>query len=106
VLDALARLQPNGVLTLADVIDGPYCGRFDGGLRVIVATDLSLRRFPIRGNPQRAERFVVLDSAAFIEKSDGQRGHPLPLTPWILIDDPACVPQLVRRRWKEVSVAQ
>ncbi len=104
VLDAMARLQPDGLLGLEDVLDGPACRRFDGGLRVVVATDRGLRDWPERAGRVRAERFVILDSAAFSEGSDCSGAGALPVRPWIWIDDPGGVPGTVRRGWKEVGV--
>ncbi len=104
VLDALARLEPDGRHDLKDVLSGPSCLRFDGGLRVVVATSRSTRNLAGSAGRGRAERFVVLDAGAFSDAVDRTVSGALPLRPGIWIDDPSNVPGLVRRGWKEVSV--
>jgi uncharacterized protein (DUF58 family) len=104
VLDALARLEPDGLLSLRDVLDGPCCLRFDGGLRLVVATDRAVRGLAGGGGRDRAERFVLLDSGAFANDADRAEPSALAVRPWIWIDDSSNVPGLVRRGWKEVPV--
>jgi uncharacterized protein (DUF58 family) len=104
VLDAMARLEPEGLFTLTSVLDGPACRRFDGGLRIVVATDRAVRNLPERIGRARAERFVILDAAAFSEGSERFGSGDLPIRPWIWIDDPASVPGAIRRGWKEVCL--
>lgn len=104
ILDAMARLEPNGLLRLEDVFDGPACRRFDGGLRVVVTTDRAIKDLPERTGRVRAERFVILEAAAFSKASDRPEASTLPVRPWIWIDDPGGVPGAVRRGWKEVCV--
>lgn len=104
VLDALARLEPDVHFHLRDVLDGPCCRRFDGGLRIVVATDRAARMLAGKAERDRAERFVILDHAAFSDGPDCDGGGELPIRPWVRIDDSRDVPGSVRRGWKEVSV--
>jgi hypothetical protein len=100
----MARLQPDGRHRLGDVLDGPACRRFDGGLRVVVATDRGVHGLPERIGTALTERFVILDAAAFSDGADRPGDVALPVRPWIWIDDPGGVPAAVRRGWKEVHL--
>ena len=105
-LDALARLHPTAdPLPLADLLDQPSCGRFVGGLRVVITTDRALARLVQRsGGPTRgAERFVVLQAGAFDPESAVEPSEPLPFKPWIWVDDPDQVARQIRQTGKEVS---
>jgi uncharacterized protein (DUF58 family) len=104
VLDALARLEPDRRHSLQDVLGGPICRRFEMGLRIVIATDLALQSLTRRAGGAVAERFVVLNAAAFArDERLGELG-PLSVRPWIWIDDAEQVPQRVRSRWKEVAI--
>jgi uncharacterized protein (DUF58 family) len=106
VLDALARLRPDGSVSLSDVLDGPAWRRFGGGLRVVVATDLGLSLSPAtRRGASPFDRYVVLHAAAFAGGEPREETGPLPVRPWIWIDDASHVPQLLRRRRNEVALA-
>ena len=91
-------------MTIEAVLDGPSCRRFDGGLRIVVATSRALRKLPERAGRLGAERFIILDAASFSEGSDRPAPGALPVRPWIWIDDPEGVPGAVRRGWKEAYV--
>ncbi len=104
ILDAMARVKPDSALGFGDVVDGLACRRFDGGLRVIVATNLSLQSLPERTVTARAERFVVLDASAFVEESIRIPPVPLRVRPWILVNDSTDAPSAIRRAWKEVHL--
>jgi uncharacterized protein (DUF58 family) len=102
ILDALAKLTADGLLGLTDLLDLPACRRFDGGLRIVVTTDLGLRRLNGTGARDPKTHFVVLKAAAF----DGSESCPTPdlptQRPWIWIDDPDQVPQYIQQTRKEV----
>jgi uncharacterized protein (DUF58 family) len=102
VLDALARIGSEDPHSLADLLDIPACREFGGGLRIIVTTDVGLRRFARRQRQLVRERFVVLRAASFAEGLQCDKVEPLPVRPWILVDDPARIPQHIRQAWKEV----
>lgn len=100
-LDALARVETGGVLTLDDLLEMSECRRFRDGIRVVITTDLGVRS--LRKGRSTADRFVVLQASAF-----GPLGSPAPanlleVRPWIWIDDATRVPQMLRRAWKEGS---
>ncbi|MGE3818104.1 MAG: DUF58 domain-containing protein [Isosphaeraceae bacterium] len=103
ILDALARLQPDGQPSLQDVLDGPACRRFERGLRVVVAPDRALRDLERHNRTGASERFVVLKAAAFGEEGPPEVG-PLPVRPWIWVDDARRVPHLIHSGWKEVAL--
>lgn len=103
-LDALARLEPDGRHPLRDVLDGPICRRFERGMRVVVATDLGLRGLARCPGPAVEERFVVLEAAAFARDEPSRGTEPLPVRPWIWIDDAGRVPQLLRTSRKGVAL--
>jgi uncharacterized protein (DUF58 family) len=105
VLDALAQVEPGGILTLADLLELPACRDFAGGLRVVVTTDTGLSRLPRRRPSAARERFVVLRAASFTDEVEHGETEALAVRPWILVDDPRCVPQRIRQAWKEVLLA-
>jgi uncharacterized protein (DUF58 family) len=102
LLDALARIGPGGVMDLAELLEQPACRRFSAGLCVIVATDRAVSRLVARRSKGACERFAVLQATAFDRTASSAGVGLLPIRPWVLIDDPARVPQQVRRAWKEV----
>jgi uncharacterized protein (DUF58 family) len=102
LLDALARIGPGGVMGLPELLEQPACRRFSTGLRVVVATDLAVSRLVARPSKGACERLAVLRSSAFDPVGRSVEVGPLPIRPWVLIDDPARVPKQVRRAWKEV----
>lgn len=104
ILDALARIGPDEAGTLAGQLDLPACRSYRGGLRVVVTTDRGLRGLPPRPGRSPRERFVVLKASAFAGRGNPGAVEPLPVIPWIWIDDAGRVPQLVRSSWKEVAL--
>ncbi|MFO0888145.1 MAG: DUF58 domain-containing protein [Isosphaeraceae bacterium] len=105
VLDALARLGSDGRQTLDDVLGGPRCMQFAGGLRIVVTTDRALHRLATPPDRAGAERFVVLHAGAFAGVA-GQLGTGrLARRPWLWIDGPSSVPDALRRGWKEAGHA-
>ncbi|MHC5542455.1 DUF58 domain-containing protein, partial [Singulisphaera rosea] len=103
-LDALARVEPGGILTLDDLLEMPECRRFRGGLRVVVTTDLGIRSLRRRRNLEsEADRFVVLRASGFGPPNRSSPASGIEIRPWIWIDDATRVPQRLRRAWKEGS---
>ena len=74
LLDALARLEPDQELTLEEVLNHPSCLDIEGGLRVVVTTDIAVRTLDATCRRERGERFVVLESRAFAKGGLAQRG--------------------------------
>jgi hypothetical protein len=135
VLDAMARLAPGGDRDLAELLSLPECRRRDRGLRVVVTTDIGLRRlnwscqFPVvssqqdrsptgdrqlatqklgleEGQRRAGDRFVVLKAGAFgFVKGDGPTVS-WPVVPWIWIDGPGHVATCLRRAGKEVGLGR
>jgi uncharacterized protein (DUF58 family) len=101
-LDALARLVPTGFWSLNDLLELPACRRFSGGLRIIVTTDVGLRRLRPSAAPGPTERFVALRTSAFADAGGTDVTTPPPADAWIWIDDPARVPHCLRRARREV----
>ncbi len=104
LLDSLARLGPADLIGLAEMLDGPACRRFPGGLRVVVATDLAVSRLGARARAGVVERFVVLEAAAFDRSGAAPGSGRLPVRPWVLVDDPARVAWQVRNARREVNL--
>jgi uncharacterized protein (DUF58 family) len=107
IFDALAGIESEGTWTLADLLELPACRRAKVGLRVIVTTDLGLRRSFAGLRQRTGDRLVVLKAAAFARPGEMESDEGAPRTPpacWIWIDDPARVPQCVQRAWKEVAL--
>jgi hypothetical protein len=102
VLDALARMKADDKHSLDDLLILPVCREFGGGLRIIVTTDFGLKRLAPRQRQQFQERFVVLRATSFEAGLECERIEPLPVRPWILVDNAARVPQHIRHAWKEV----
>jgi uncharacterized protein (DUF58 family) len=109
VLDELARIESNGFWTLDDLLDLPSCRLIPDGFRIIVTTDLGLRRLrrPAPCGPR--DRLVVLAAAVFaggedVRESEAPSPSSMP-SPWIWIDDPDRVPRcLLRKATKEVAL--
>ncbi len=101
LLDALARLELDGRHPVWDVLEGPHCRRFGQGIRVVITTDIGLGALARPTVHAIEERFVVLRSTAFAsdELRDETR-RPLPIRPWIEIDDVARIPHLLRTAGK------
>lgn len=104
VLDALARLAPGDGRSLADLLNLPECRHLRRGLRVVVTTDMALRRLSADDLRRPGTRFVVLESEAFERESGNRRAAPLPVVPWLWIDGPTRVAACLRRSGKEVAV--
>jgi uncharacterized protein (DUF58 family) len=102
LLDALARIRPDGMMALPELLDQPACRRFSMGLRVVVATDVAVSQLDARPSKGPCERFVVFRATAFAPMGGFAVAGPLPIQPWAWIDDPTRVPQQVRHAWKEV----
>jgi len=100
VLDALGRLRPDATTPLAESLSAS--ASLDVGLRIVVATDRSFR-WPVP-KPGRADRYVLLQTAAFEAGGPGRGDPPSGCRPWIWIDDPGDVAGQVRRGWREVAV--
>jgi hypothetical protein len=122
LLDALARIPPRGGSSLCDLREIAEWNRFQGALRVIVTTDRGLLRTPGWLIRDGRTRFVVLCAAAFApgarrvsegssslayasgsgaERESSNR-LPLPVAPWVWVDDPHHVATQVRRGCKEI----
>lgn len=104
LLDTLAGMDTQDPYRLSDLLDLAACRKFREGIRLIVTTDLGIQTISRRPSPGRSELFVVLRARAFAEKGEQVHHAPLPLTPWILVDDPTRVPQSLLRVRKEVLV--
>ena len=102
VLDALARLAPDGDHDLAGQLSGPEYRRSDCGIRVIVTTDLGLRRLPVEVARGRA-RFVVLKAGAFGPVDPDGASDPLPVVPWIWVEGPERVAMCLARAGREAA---
>jgi uncharacterized protein (DUF58 family) len=103
LLDALARLAPSCDRTLAELLRLPEC-RSDGGLRVIVTTDIGIRDGGGEVWQRPGDVWIVLQAAAFGSDEASGLTEPflLPVTPWIRIDGPEHVTTCLRRPRKEV----
>lgn len=103
-LDALALIHSETTSTLAETFELEAFLEFVG-LRVVITTDIALARLAQRRPRGIAERFIVLKASAF----DGSGEHnvrapePIPLRPWILVDEPDRIPQIISRALKEES---
>ncbi|AGA26468.1 DUF58 domain-containing protein [Singulisphaera acidiphila] len=106
MLDAVARIAPDGSVSLPELLAISACRRFRTGLRVVVTTDLGLRGLTRRPSRGVKDLFVVLRAAAFMEGGRDDERSPLPIAPWIWIDDPARIPERIRRAWKEVPLVR
>jgi uncharacterized protein (DUF58 family) len=106
LLDALARVGPDAGLNLSELLSLPECRRFEGGLRVVVTTDVGLRRLSGEGPRTSRDRFVVLKAEAF--GSDTTEGGParLPIVPWVWIDGPSRVATRLLRAGKGVELGR
>jgi uncharacterized protein (DUF58 family) len=101
LLDAFACLEPAEGFTLSDVLARPVCQTFGSGLRLVVTTDLGLRRLAPHRSSAAREAFVVVSAAAFLDGQAADELAPAPVRPWILVDDRARIAQHVRRSGKE-----
>jgi uncharacterized protein (DUF58 family) len=104
ILDALARLGSDGELTLPDLLALPACRQFRDGIRLVITTDLGMRRVPRSPSRRVKDLFVVLRAAAFTADGEECESSPPSTPPWISIDDATRIPQCIRRAWKEVPV--
>jgi uncharacterized protein (DUF58 family) len=103
LLDALARIGPEGSMGLSEMLEQLPCRRFASGLRVVIATDRAVARLDARRANGQTERFVVLNASTFDPSSEATLTESLPVRPWVLVDDPSRVAWLVRKAWKEVQ---
>jgi uncharacterized protein (DUF58 family) len=103
VLDALARLAPTGDHDLARLLSLPECRRCDRGVRVVVTTDVGLRRLPSEILRRAGDRFVVLKAGAFGLDDRIGLTEALPVIPWIWIDGPGRVAPSLARAGREVA---
>jgi uncharacterized protein (DUF58 family) len=106
LLDALARLAPDTRVDLAGLLAEPRCRQYDGGLRIVVTTDVGLRGPSGGTRPRDGDRFVVLEAGAFGGGEGGSPADPLPVVPWIRIDGPGRVATCLRRAGKEVALGR
>ena len=65
VLDALARLQSDGVMSLEELLRPPLARNLGGGLRVIITTDLGLAMADPGEIDRRTSRLIVLQTSGF-----------------------------------------
>ncbi|MGP0067629.1 MAG: DUF58 domain-containing protein [Isosphaeraceae bacterium] len=103
LLDALARLAPGGDRDLAELLSLAECQRSDGGLRVIITTDVGLHGWRGEGRRRAGDRFVVLKAGAFVRDAGIGPTTPLSLAPWIVIDGPGRVATCLLRAGKEIA---
>lgn len=101
LLDTLARLGPEQGPGLTALAELPAWKRYDGGLRVVITTDLALARAPAAVLHDPRQRFVVLRAAGFAEDADRARPVELPAGAWIIIERAADVPAALRLVRKE-----
>ena len=104
LLDTLARVADDSAMTLTDQLAQPGCRRFASGLRLVVATDRGVANLVARADSGCSERFVVLRAAAFDPTGWAAPAQPLPVTPWLWIDDAGRVPSQLRTLGKEVGL--
>ncbi|WP_165249969.1 DUF58 domain-containing protein, partial [Paludisphaera soli] len=107
VLDALARIDEEPAPPLGDLLRSPACRAFEGGLRIIVATDRSAAGSvaPERPRSGPPERFIIMKADAFGPDEDDGRmvsAPPAWFRPWLLLDDPDHVAARLRGGWKEL----
>jgi uncharacterized protein (DUF58 family) len=106
LLDALARVRSDAGPSLSELLSLPDCRRFEGGLRVVVTTDVGLRRLSSEGPRPSKDRFVVLKAEAFgCDTSEGGP-TPLPAVPWVWIDGPGRVAARLLRAGKGVEIGR
>lgn len=105
LLDALARLEPDPNVTLRDVLAAPAHRRAEGGLTLMITTDRGLRGLARPTAGTSAERFIVLESTSFADVGEAvDDPGPLPVRPWIRVEDPGRVSQAIRWGWREVAL--
>jgi uncharacterized protein (DUF58 family) len=105
-LDALARLAPGGAHQVTDLLGRSECRRFNGGLQVVVTTDLALRGLSAADARQTGSCFVVLEAGAFGLGARSNSAYELPVVPWLWIDGLVRVATHLRRTGREVAVAR
>lgn len=99
IMDSLARLPSDSSQSLRDLLGSPVCRQFESGVQVIITTDR--RRW---GRSTARQRWVVLSAMAFgASPVPSARCDELPprLAPWLFLDAPQRVPQLLRYGWSE-----
>ncbi len=97
LLDSLARLPDETAITLIELLAQSACREFKGGLQVIVTTDLALARAPLSSWRDEERRWVILQTRGFDPApSLPLRSPRLPVTPWLFIDGPESLPELLR----------
>jgi len=101
LLDALARLAPNGSRTLEALLHTAEATSLRGGLRLIITTDTGGSRLEERELDRPRDRWVVLESAGF---GGPPCRIPLAVRPWIWIEGPSAVASRLRFIRKEVPV--
>ena len=110
IFDALARIGADG-LSLAATLNQTRCRTFRGGLRVVITTDIALDQTDLSGEPGRSvdRRYVVLRASQF-DSATNSTSRPDPdvelrCRPWVVVDDPQRVAELVRAGMREVHHA-
>jgi len=111
LLDAFARLARSAARekprtpTLAELLQMPAVRSFEGIQVVVAAADAVSMIDPLREcMPHR--RFIVLRWNGFAELTTAQRRGVDAVHPWIIIDDPATIPDALRRQRKELEYAR
>ncbi len=97
LLDNLARLPDETAMTLTELLAQPACRDFNGGLQVIVTTDLALTRAHLSSWRDDERRWVILQARGFDPATSlSLRPARLPVRPWLFIDGPERLPELLR----------
>ena len=103
ILDALAGLPPACDKPLAEVLDSHGCRGFRDGLQVIITTDRACAPGGFRASETEDRRWVVLKTGGFaqIPTTDDPATQGLGLKPWLLIESPETIPNLLKGGWRE-----
>jgi uncharacterized protein (DUF58 family) len=103
LLDGLAQLPDAAGPPLSEVLSLPACRTFQGGLQVIVTTDVGAARSEVPRSDLDRQRWIILRAEGFVEPGTVSVVAPacLPVRPWLWIDAPERVPALLRSGWKE-----
>ncbi len=100
-LDALARIPRSGGPSVAhstSVLDSRHPMT---GMRILVTTDVALKRATERVAQGCDDRLVVLKAAAFAEQRVEVESQPSSVASWLYLDDPERVPACLLRAGRE-----